>query len=176
MGKRVKLTCTECGAKLHVLKSRLGKERNCPKCGLTIVLDLESNRSTYDLTGGSKTKTKPQAGANPRAQAGADWDDDDFAQETADQPDQPHGQVPVLRRGVHPKSGHTPGRKQDTATGSGGGGISLTNKPLLIVVGLIVCALLGVLVHFLADRVGDSPPKTTETVLLESAIGPIAIL
>jgi predicted RNA-binding Zn-ribbon protein involved in translation (DUF1610 family) len=172
MGKRVKLTCTECGAKLHVLKSRLGKERNCPKCGLTIVLDLESNRSTYDLTGGSKKKTKPQDGVNPRAQAGADWDDDDFAQQTADQPDQPHGQLPVLRRGVHREAGRT----QNTATGSGGGGISLTNKPLLIVVGLIVCVLLGLLVHFVASYVGSNPPKPTETVLLESAIGAITIV
>ena len=142
---------------------------------MTIVLDLESNRSTYDLLGGSSVKSEShksetQSNQTPRAQVGADWSDDDFAQENTDLPGE---KVPVLRRGAHQGAGGTGSRKQNS--GTRGGGISLTNKPMLIVAGLIVCVLLGLLVHFVAGYVGSNPPKPTETVLITSSTAAITI-
>ena len=158
MRKRVTVTCTECGAKHRVLRNRLGQERPCPKCGITFVLDEESNRSTYDLNvklpGGDQTPT-----SSPQTQ----WDDDDFAADPQDDAGQPHrGDAPVLRRGTHRTSS---GSRSDSHGGSGSG-VRFQNKPLLIVAGLIVCALLGVLLHFLVSCGGEpaTPPSPAETV------------
>ncbi len=167
MGKRVKIVCTECGAKHRVLKSRLGQERNCPKCGLTIVLDVESNRSTYDLLG-SAPKPESQTVDSPHAPAAPIWSEDDIAQDDTDRPDE---QVPVLKRGAHRQAGGT--RKRSGGTGSGG--ISLTNRPMLIVVGLVFCVLLGLLVHFVANYVGSNPPKPNETVMITSPAPDVSI-
>jgi hypothetical protein len=148
----------------------LGQERNCPKCGLTIVLDLESNRSTYDLLGGSSGKATSQTAETPGVPAGPMWSEDDIAHDDSDLPDE---HVPVLRRGAHREAAGTASRKQNS--GTRGGGISLTNKPMIIVAGLIVCVLLGLLVHFVASYVGSNPPNPTETVLITSPTGAIDI-
>jgi predicted RNA-binding Zn-ribbon protein involved in translation (DUF1610 family) len=142
--RRVTIKCTECGEKLSVLADRLGQERPCPKCGVMFELDEESNRSTYDLGAGL---AKPDDAPN----IAAAWDEDDFASEPAEEsssrstPD-----TPILKRGAHRESKRL-GSRPDS------GGNNFLKNPMLIVVGLIVCILLGLCVHFLTGSGDDAP-------------------
>jgi hypothetical protein len=142
--RRVTVKCTECGEKLRVLADRLGQERPCPKCGVMFELDEESTRSTYDLGAGLAT---PDDAPN----IAAAWDDDDFASQPVEESSsRPTPDTPILKRGAHRES-KRPGSRPDS-----GGDLFLKN-PMLIVVGLIVCVLLGVCVHFLTGSGDDAP-------------------
>lgn len=150
MARRVTVECTECGATHRVLADRLGQSRACPKCGVQFILDEESTRSTYDLN------VSP-SGRSDSPAAGPDWDDEDFAPAPEPLPrsssfdEKPTRGTPMLRRGVHRQSGR---RRSGTGLPD-----NLFRNPAVIIGGLLVCVLLGFLLH-LATRPGTTPPAT----------------
>lgn len=150
MGKRVTVECTECGATHRVLADRLGQARACPKCGVEFILDEESTRSTYDLNVSAPSNDSPAGGP--------DWDDEDFAPDPEPLPrstsavEKPASGTPMLKRGVHRESGK---RRSRSANGN------IFANPTMIIAGVVVCVLLGFLVH-LATRPGGAPEESPE--------------
>jgi hypothetical protein len=110
-------------------------------------LDEESIRSTYDLSAGL---AKSEAAPNLEAA----WDEDDFASEPAEEStSRPTPDTPILKRGVHRESKRSGSRRYRD------GNIFLKN-PMLIVVAIVVCVLLGLVVHLLAGSDDGEAPAT----------------